>query len=139
MARMNPDGESHAAERVIAPVPDMPMYQAPLAPRQMYVERQGELASPYTRRFPEVRGGICEYCGVIDPKYPSEYQYKLCEHYRGKQLFCSYCPPEKNPDDVINHSILKIAEHPDNPNKMVVWCDSFECSKKHLARFNTNG
>ena len=118
---------------------EVPVYQAPVRqPRQMQVERQGEVSSPYSRRFPEVRGGICEYCGVIDGRYPSEMQYKMCEHYRGMQLRCTYCPASKNVDEVINHSVLRIAEHPDNPNKLVVWCDSFECSEKHLARFKAS-
>lgn len=126
------DVETHATERASAPATYAPL------PRQMQVERQGEISSPYSRRFPEVRGGICEYCGVLDGNQPSQYQYKLCPHYRGMQLACTYCPDSKDPDDVINHSNLKVAEHPDNPNKLVVWCDSFECSKKHLERFKRN-
>lgn len=143
MANKKSDGESHATEResapdTVTPVVQAPVYQAPLQPRQMKIERQGETSSAYSRRFPEVRGGICEYCGVIDGNYPSEYQYKLCPHYRGQQLRCTYCPANKDADDVINHSVMKIAEHPDKPDTLVVWCDSFECSKKHLARFQVN-
>lgn len=132
MARQNDQAEMPTAERETAPVTVTPVQAQP---RQMQVERRGDLSSGYSRRFPEVRGGICEYCGVIDQNYPSEMQYKMCEHYRGMQLRCVYCPAEKNVDEVINHSVLKIAEHPDNPNKLVVWCDSFDCSKKHLERF----
>lgn len=104
-------------------------------PRQMRVERQGDLPSPVSRRFPQVRGGICEFCGVIDPNQPAQYQYKLCPHYRGLQLQCSYCPASKDADDIIYHSNMNIAEHPDKPGTMVVWCDSFECSKKHLEKW----
>jgi len=107
----------------------------PLEPRQMQVEQLGGNTSQYSRRFPEVRGGICEYCGVLDPNQPSEYQYKLCPHYRGMQLACTYCGDKKNPDEVINHSNLRIQEHPENPRKLVVWCDSYECSKAHTERF----
>ena len=99
------------------------------------VERQGIKAEPYTQRYPEVRGGICEYCGVIDQNQPSEYQYKLCPHFRGMQLRCSYCPENKNPDDVIGHHRLQIAGHPENPNTIIAWCDSYDCSKKHETRF----
>lgn len=103
--------------------------------RTKVVERSGSISAPYSVRFPEVRGGICEYCGVKDMNQPSENQYKLCDHFRGMQLRCSYCPETKDANEVINHTTLKIAEHPDNPSKLVVWCDSYECSKKHLERF----
>ncbi len=107
-------------------------------PRNKTLERQGGTTSGYSRRYPEIRGGICEYCGVLDGNLPSEMQYKLCEHYRGMQMRCAYCPESKNPDDIINHSRLQVADHPDNPDKLVVWCDSYECSKKHLERFKVN-
>lgn len=121
-------GEPTATERVSAPVP--------LSPRQMQVERDGDYSTPTSRRFPQVRGGICEFCGVLDPKQPSQYQYKMCPHYRGLQLRCTYCPSGKDADDVINHANMNVAEHPDNPNKLVVWCDSYECSRAHERRFN---
>lgn len=138
MAKPTTDGESHATERVIAPATATPVYQAPLNPRQMQLERQGEATSPLTIHFPEVRGGICEYCGVLDPNYPSEYQYKLCPHYRGMQLRCRYCPSSKNPDEVINHTTLHITAHPDNLSTLVVCCDSYECLRKHTERFKLN-
>lgn len=133
------DDNQPATERELAPVTATaaPQYVPP-QPRQMQIERQGEFTSAVSRRFPEVRGGICEYCGVLDGNYPSEYQYKLCPHYRGMQLHCTYCPAGKDADDVVNHSVMKIAEHPDNPNKLVVWCDSFECSRRHEERFKMN-
>lgn len=107
----------------------------PQAPRQMRVERQGAKSEPYTQRFPQVRGGVCEFCGVLDPNVPSQFQYKLCGHYRGMQLRCSYCPETKDPDEVNYHSNLNIASHPDNPNTLIVWCDSYNCSDAHLKRF----
>lgn len=123
----NPMATRPATERDFAP--------DTVSPRTMQVERMGESSSPMVFTFPDVRGGICEYCGVMDGNYPSEYQYKLCQHYRGKQLQCSYCPQGKDPDDVINHSVLKIYSHPDNPKKMVICCNSYECSKKHEQRW----
>jgi hypothetical protein len=118
---------------VYVPTP-APAPQA-VAPRQMQVERQGAKSEPYTRRFPQVRGGVCEFCGVLDPNVPSQFQYKLCGHYRGMQLRCSYCPENKDPDEINYHSNLNIASHPDNPNTLIVWCDSFNCSDAHLKRF----
>lgn len=120
-----------------------PGTEAPIAPAtpqfgpiQMTIERQGGQSVPYTQRFPQVRGGVCEFCGVLDKNVSAEHQYKLCPHYRGKQLRCSYCPESKNPDDVIGHSVLNVAAHPDKPNTMIVWCDSYECSRAHETRFN---
>ena len=108
-------------------------------PRQKIIERQGGHTEPYTRRLPQIRGGVCEYCGILDRNVPSQYQYKLCDHFRGLgEMRCSYCDEAKNPADVVSNSILNIAEHPDNPDKLVVWCDSYVCSGKHIARFRVS-
>lgn len=111
-----------------APVPE---------PRRVpMIERQGARTVPVTRRLPQVRGGICEFCGVIDKNVPSEHQYKLCPHYREiGQLRCSYCDESKNPDDIVYHSVLNVAGHPDNPDKLIVWCNAYTCSQKHEKRF----
>lgn len=109
----------------------------PVMPRQKQVERQGARSEPYTQRHPQVRGGICEYCGVLDPNTPSQYQYKLCPHYRGMQIRCSYCPESKDPDAVIYAANLNIADSPDGQT-LIVWCDSYECSRAHEARFRRN-
>ena len=137
MAKQNDMPEEAATERVIAPATETPVSQAyrPLSPLEMEVERVGDLTSGVTVVYPEVRGGICEFCGVIDSNYPSHYQYKLCPHYRGKQLACSYCPRGKDADEVINHSTLRILRHPENPRKLIVHCNSYECLKKHEQRW----
>ncbi len=109
--------------------------QAPVQPRQMRVERQGQKAEPYVRHHYQVRGGICEHCGVMDPNVPSQFQYKLCPHYRGMDLKCSYCDEMKNPDEVIGRSILNIVEHPDKEGTLIVTCDSYDCQKAHQTRF----
>ncbi len=107
-------------------------------PNTKTIERQSSSGAPVTERFPKVIGGVCESCGVIDGAYRAEEQYKLCRHYQGMQLRCSYCDPSKDPDEVIAHAELKVAAHPDNPDKLIVWCDSFRCSEKHLERFDTS-
>lgn len=114
---------------VIAPV------TPPQIMRQKRVERQGARSEPYTRRWPQVRGGICEFCGVMDSNVQSEHQYKLCPHYRGMELRCTYCEEDKNPDEVMYHANMNVAEHPDNPDTLIAWCDSYTCSEKHLKRF----
>lgn len=139
MARLRKDqAEMPATERETAPetvatVPQ-PVYQ-PVAPRQMRVERTGANSEPYVRHFPQVRGGVCEFCGVLDPNTPSQYQYKLCPHYRGMNLRCSYCPAEKDPDEVIRSTKLEIVEHPDRPGVMIATCSSYDCEKAHQERF----
>lgn len=102
---------------------------------EMDVERSSDQLSGVTLEFPKVKGGVCDYCGVIDPNQPSHMQYKLCPHYRGKQLSCSYCPASKNQDDIIEHSTMRVLQSPDNPRKLLVYCDSFNCRKAHEDRF----
>lgn len=109
-----------------------------LAPQQMRIERQGSRSEPFTKRWPRVVGGICEFCGVLDKNVPSQYQYKICPHYRGMELRCSYCAESKNPDEVVYHANMNIAGHPDKPNELIVWCNSYECSEAHLKRFRRN-
>lgn len=123
-----------ATESQFAPVPETPVVQPT---RVKQVERQGSVAAPYVQRYPEVRGGICEFCGVLDNTIPAEFQYKLCPHYRGQQLRCSYCDETRDPDQVISKSVLNIYDHPDHPNKLVVVCDTYECTRRHQARFKT--
>lgn len=119
----------------VAPVPQVPVY----TPRPKTLERQGQRSEPYTHRMPEIRGGICEWCGVMDKNVPSQFQYTLCPHFRGLgEMRCSYCDDSINPEEVARTAVLHIAEHPDNPDKLVVWCDRYTCSGKHLTRFQVN-
>lgn len=107
-------------------------------PHEMQLERVSGLSSGVTFVFPEVRGGVCEFCGVIDGNYPSEMQYKMCPHYRGKQLLCSYCPAEKNQDEIIRNSIMRVLQHPDKANTLIVHCNSYECKKKHEEKWKVS-
>uniref|UniRef100_A0A6M3Y4E9 Uncharacterized protein n=1 Tax=viral metagenome TaxID=1070528 RepID=A0A6M3Y4E9_9ZZZZ len=109
-----------------------------VGPRQ--VERQGGLSVPYVGKLPTVRGGVCDCCGTLDGRFPPEQQYKLCEHYRGIQLRCSYCDETKVPDDVIGHAVMNIYEHPTDRDAegkptLVVVCNSFNCTSAHEKRF----
>lgn len=101
------------------------------------IERQGQKSVPMSYMYPRVIGGVCEFCGIVDNKFPSTEQYKLCPHFKSVgELRCSYCPENSNPEDVIYHADLKIHTHPDNPNKLVVVCDSYTCSQAHIKRFD---
>ena len=104
-------------------------------PRNMRLTPRGASSSPMSRRFPEVRGGQCEYCGTLDANQPGDMQYKLCPHFRGMELKCVYCPASKDQEEVVRNSTLNVAEHPYRPGELVVWCKSFECSKKHEEAF----
>ena len=120
----------------MAPDTSTPVEVVTPPPVRKTIERQGSQTVPVTRRWPQVRGGVCEFCGILDPNTPSEHQYKLCPHFRDiGQLVCSYCPAEKDPNEVIGYSKLNIAAHPDNPDKLIVWCDSYKCSRAHEKRF----
>lgn len=136
MAKQN-DSSPEAAVTEHVPAPATTAPRRYIMPNEMEVERVGNLSSGVTQVFPEVRGGICEWCGVVDGNYPSHYQYKLCPHYRGMQLQCSYCPGSKDADDVINHSTLRILKHP-TENKLLIHCDSYECLKKHEQRWKVS-
>lgn len=111
---------------------------APLAPRQMRMARGGSFSEPMTRTFPTVRGGICEFCGVLDTNQPSQFQYKLCPHYRGLQLWCKYCPAEKDPNEVIRATNLKVVEDPYHPGVLMAVCDTYDCQRKFQAEYKSN-
>jgi len=132
----NPTTERPTAPETEAPVAEV---TPPAPPRVRTIERQGDRSEPYTHRLPQIRGGVCEFCGIIDNNIPSQHQYKLCPHYRNiGQVHCSYCDGSKDPDEVISMSAMNVAEHPDKPDQLVVWCDRYECSRKHEARFRRN-
>ncbi len=111
----------------------IPNYQA--QPRNMRLERQGADTVPVSRVFPRVRGGQCEYCGVVDSRQPGHLQYKLCGHYRGMELKCVYCPAEKDQVEILRISILNVREHPYQPGTLIAWCNATECGRKHIERF----
>src|SRR5882724_11203015 len=69
--------EQKAREVAYTPPP------APALPRNMRIERSGNISAPMAVRWPQIRGGTCEFCGVLDPNVPAQYQYKLCPHFRG--------------------------------------------------------
>ena len=100
------------------------------------IERQGTVSVPYTKKYPRVIGGQCEFHGVMDKTKSAEVQYTLCSHFKDIGLLrCSYCDESRNPNEVIYSSTINIHGSPTNPNELVAVCDSFECSQKHLARF----
>jgi hypothetical protein len=129
--------ETKPVEQPAAPVYTPPAYVPP-APRQMRVERQGSQSEAFVHHYPEIRGGVCEWCGILDRNVPSQYQYKLCPHYRGMDARCSYCPETKNPEEVVYKSAMIVLDHPDKPGTLIMHCNSYECANAHIKRFKRN-
>ena len=93
-----------------------------------------------TRVYPRVKGGICDWCGVLDPNQDSQDQYKLCPHYRGLTLECNYCDPTKDQREVTRMSDLYVYDHPtqrgaDGLPALAVVCDSFSCTDRFNKEF----
>lgn len=89
-----------------------------------------------TVRFPDIRGGICEDCGVLDNNQPSEVQYKLCKHYKDRDMRCSFCKENADHDEVIRMSTLVVKQDPYSPNHLVTLCGSYECTRKFEAKYH---
>lgn len=106
-------------------------------------ERQGAKSEIYVKRYPDITGGICEYCGVIDKLQPSEVQYLLphvnsCPYGAAGgmgQLRCEYCPESIDPEEVVKTRKLVVHASPANPGRLLAVCDSYNCSQKHTDRF----
>ena len=103
----------------------------------------GTDGAPQSRRYPRIIGGTCEFCGVIDANQPAKLQYRLCPHFADMgPLACSYCDKALDPTDVIANKFVNVADHPENPDKVVVWCSNgpgnpgSKCEEKHLKRFS---
>ncbi len=105
-------------------------------PKNMRLTPPGESSYPMSRRFPEIRGGVCEYCGVIDKNYPGDQQYKLCPHYKGMNMKCVFCPDSKDHDEVVRASKMIVMEDPYSPGNLVTLCGSYECTRKFEKKFN---
>lgn len=94
--------------------------------------RQGGTMGFYTRVYPRIYGGQCEKCGVLDKNQPAEYQYKLCEHYRGLAIECNYCDATKDQKEVTRISDLYVYDHPSMRDSkgepmLAAVCNSFTC------------
>lgn len=101
--------------------------------------RPGESSAPMSRRFPEIRGGTCEACGVIDKNFPGDQQYKLCPHYarfKNVGLRCTFCKDGEDHDEVVRASRMLVMEDPYIPNSLIMHCGKYECQKKFEKRFN---
>ncbi len=109
-------------------------------------ERQGSTSEVYSKRYPDITGGVCDFCGVINNLLPSEVQYlqthdPACTYAQAGgvgMLRCAYCPPNADPVEVIRQRRLTVHDSPSAPGKLLAVCDSLTCSDKHIKRFQLN-
>ena len=106
------------------------------SPREMRISQPGETNAPLTVRYPEIRGGVCEHCGVIDKNYPGDQQYKLCPHYKGMNLKCSFCKEGDDHEEVVRTSKMLVMEDPYLPGTLLTHCGKYECQRKFEKKFN---
>ena len=79
--------------------------------------------NPNAEHMPDIRGGVCEYCGL---------PFDKCEHYKGVDIFCSYC----NRKDIIPFRKLKVWKMEDG--SLLICCSDFSCRDKHFKKYNLN-
>lgn len=97
------------------------------------VERKATPLVPSAKKYPDIRAGICEFCGILDKNVPIDKQYTICPHYQGVDIFCTYCGKS---EDIIKDRALHIYELDEDPGKLVIVCDDYACRNKHNQRFN---
>ncbi len=103
------------------------------------IERQGNTTVPVTRMWPAIRGGVCEYCGIIDNNQPAEVQYTLCPHFSSMgEIACSYCDASTDMVEVIKKGVLLVHGKPGDPDTLVVVCDKTSCADKHIKKYQAN-
>jgi len=136
-AKKAPVSEKVESTAEVTPVAEAPVAPPPVPQRQ--IERQGGASQPFTHKYPEIRAGTCEWCGTLDPNVPPQFQYKLCPHFRGMgDVMCSYCPEDKNPNDIVSSHAIHVWDSPTNPGQVIAVCGSFECNQRHQNRFQLN-
>lgn len=112
---------------------------------------------------PAIICGVCESCGsshyvggdvskVTNKNGEIEYRYTggkwhdinatNCKHYKGLPIRCSYCKEtfDGGKDnlnkfkDLLATRIVYVMSFEDDPKRLIMYCDSFECKEKHIKR-----
>jgi len=104
--------------------------------KPLSVERRVDTGFPEAEKFPNIRGGVCDFCGIVNKSTLSRLQYTECEHYKGLELKCSYCPPGTDFEDVIEHRMFSVFEYPKGSGSLTICCDDIRCRDSHHKRFN---
>jgi formylmethanofuran dehydrogenase subunit E len=109
---------------VVAKEDDIEQKQEDIAPKmispQPKVKPAKSVEQPDAVKMPSIIGGVCEFCG--EP-------YNQCKHYKGIDIFCSYCLRK----DMIPWRRLRIF----NINgELLVLCDDYTCEDKHNKKYN---
>jgi uncharacterized protein YlaI len=77
---------------------------------------------PKAHSMPTIYAGKCEYCGE---------SYKTCKHYRGIDVFCSYCGRK----DVFDFRVINVKVLDNRPNELIFICADYKCQKAHKDKF----
>lgn len=137
----------------------------PSEPSELVVDEYVDSGvKPYFFR-PSIICGICEHCGSIEyvggdvtqrknKDGEAEYDYKggkwqtldatECKHYKGLQIRCTYCGEQFTGlktklgkfAEILATRIVYVMSFVDQPKKVVMYCDSFECKEKHIRRMH---
>lgn len=86
------------------------------------------------KRWPDIRVGTCEFCGVMDKHEVAWKQYQHCPHYKGIDVRCIYCPAGTDMEDVIKGRTIKVRERLDRPGVLTMWCSDMKCEDAHWKR-----
>ncbi len=109
-----------------------------MEPKDMILSRPGESNELPAVNYPTIYGGVCEACGVIDPNYPGQVQYKFCKHYKGMEMKCVFCKETADHEDVVRMSTMVVKSDPYDPSgkRLVTLCGSYECTRKFRQKYH---
>lgn len=134
MPDVDDDAEASQAPPHVASIEDSPQKVSMLDmtppanlasdPSARSIERVVEGRAVPAIVHPQIRGEICENCGV---------HYSQCKHYQGMEMRCSYCPPGRDTD--IKQKTLFVYSLPANPHVLITCCEDYRCVDKHQKRF----
>lgn len=85
---------------------------------QLFAEPQ----IPGYTKHPDIRAGVCEFCGE---------HHTVCKHYKGIDIYCTYCGRR----DIVNNRHLRIFTLHSNPNQLLIVCGDYKCDVAHKDRF----
>lgn len=116
---------------------------------------------------PAIICGVCEHCGsseyvggevkkVTNGQGELEHRYAgghweerdatMCKHYSGLDIRCTYCQEKFTGlktrlgkfAEILATRIVYVMSFVDQPKKVIMYCDSFECKEKHIKRMNSS-